>query len=324
MPLVVRWQFATFARQPSNHIPLINASTRARRVLLCTRIAMAHRLSAVIPCKNEQRHLRACIASARLVADEVLVADSGSTDDTLAIAAQMGCRIIQREYRTSGDFKNWAIPQARNQWVLILDADERVTPQLAEEINQLLAGEPECDGYWTPRYNLFFGKRLRYGAWRPTTLMRLFRRDLGRYVGATDHAEVEIASGRMGTLAESLEHDAMWSYDRLTYKMYRYADVQAQVWHEQGRQASFRQLLFRGPLRFLHDYILRRGFLDGAVGLQAAAMVAYGSYFKQARLWELQHAPAQLAPPQHDGPQHDGSQADEDASPASSDRDQAA
>ena len=253
---------------------------------------MPHRLSVIIPCKNEQRHLRACIESARQVANEVLVADSGSTDATLAIAAELNCRVIQREYRTSGDFKNWAIPQAASEWVLILDADERITPELASEINQLLAGDPSFDGYQTPRYNLFFGKRLRYGAWRPTKLMRLFRRDLGRYVGDTDHAEVEIASGQVGTLTGSLEHDAMWSYDRLTHKMYRYADIQAQVWHAQGRRASFWQMLVRGPLRFLQDYVLRGGFRDGAAGLQAAAMVAYGSYFKQARLWELQHAPA--------------------------------
>ena len=95
-------------------------------------------LSVIIPCKNERENIVACIASARQVADEVLVADSGSTDGTLEIARELGCRIIEREYGTSGDFKNWAIPQAAHEWVFILDADERITPELADEIRETI------------------------------------------------------------------------------------------------------------------------------------------------------------------------------------------
>ena len=104
---------------------------------------MTAKLTVIIPCKNERENLVACIVSAQQVADEVLLADSGSTDGTLELARELGCRIIEREYGTSGDFKNWAIPQAAHEWVLILDADERITAALAREIRDVL-DEPEA------------------------------------------------------------------------------------------------------------------------------------------------------------------------------------
>src|SRR6476619_3061607 len=113
---------------------------------------MSGKLSVLIPCKNERANIRACVDSALQVADEVLVADSGSTDGTLEIARSLGCRIIEREYRTSGDFKNWAIPQAAHDWVFILDADERITAELAQEIRDAIR-EPKHDGYWVYRLN---------------------------------------------------------------------------------------------------------------------------------------------------------------------------
>src|SRR6476660_8456128 len=126
---------------------------------------MSSQLTVIIPCKNERENIATCIAGARLIADEVLVADSGSTDGTLEIARSLGCRIIEREYGTSGDFKNWAIPQAANEWVLILDADERITPELAKEIRDTLV-EPRHDGYWVYRLNHFMGHPIRHGPWR--------------------------------------------------------------------------------------------------------------------------------------------------------------
>ncbi len=162
---------------------------------------LANPLTVIIPCKNEREHIRACIASAQRVADEVLVADSGSTDDTLEIVRKLGCRIIEREYGTSGDFKNWAIPQAAHEWVLILDCDERITADLAAEIRRELAA-PRHDGYWIYRRNHFLGHPIRFGPWKNDRCLRLFRRDLGRYVGPTDHAEVELTSGTVGRLRD--------------------------------------------------------------------------------------------------------------------------
>ncbi len=190
---------------------------------------MSSKLSVIIPCKNERENIRACVASARQVADEVLVADSGSTDGTLEIARELGCRIIEREYGTSGDFKNWAIPRAAHEWVFILDADERITAELATEIRDTIH-DPNHDGYWVYRLNHFMGHPIRYGPWRNDRCLRLFRRDLGRYVGATDHADVKLSSGTVGRLRERLVHYTCTSYSQYLPKLSRYADVQARLW----------------------------------------------------------------------------------------------
>src|SRR5215211_1783023 len=126
---------------------------------------MSSKLSVIIPCKNEHDNIRACVASARQVADEVVVADSGSTDGTLELARALGCRIIEREYGTSGDFKNWAIPQASHEWVVILDADERISVALAREIRCALKNAKH-EGYWIYRRNHFMGHPIRFGLWK--------------------------------------------------------------------------------------------------------------------------------------------------------------
>ena len=248
---------------------------------------MSAKLTVIIPCKNERENIGACVVSARQVADEVLIADSGSTDGTLEIARELGCRIIEREYGTSGDFKNWAIPQAAHEWVFILDADERITPKLAAEIRGVL-NDRKHDGYWVYRLNHFMGHPIRYGPWKNDRCLRLFRRNLGQYVGPTDHAEVELSSGTVGRLGERLTHYTCDSYSQYLPKVERYADVQARLWHAAGRDAKLRDLLFRFPLRFVQGYVFRLGFLDGLAGLQVCMLVAYLSWLKQAFLWQLQ------------------------------------
>lgn len=250
---------------------------------------MSKFLTVIIPCKNEREHLAACVRSVKGLATEIIVADSGSTDGSLDIARALGCRVIERDYGTSGDFKNWAIPQATHNWVLILDSDERVTPELADEIRSTLQ-QPDHDGYRIYRRNHFLGHPIRFGPWKNDSCVRLFRRDQGRYVGATDHAEVELRSGSLGALRQPMMHYTCSSYEQYLPKLNRYAALQAKVWHEQGRRASLLQLVIRGPLRFIQGYFLRLGFLDGLAGLQVCLLVAYVSYLKHARLWELRHA----------------------------------
>ncbi len=249
---------------------------------------MSDGLTLLIPCKNEREHLADCIASVGDLADEVLVADSGSTDGTLALAASLGCRVIQREYGTSGDFKNWAIPQASHRWILLLDADERATPELVEEIRRELEA-PRHPGYWIYRRNHFLGHPIHFGNWGRDKVLRLFRRDAGRYVGPTDHAEIKVMGGQPGWLGSRLLHHTCTSYAQYLPKVARYAAVQARIWHRQGRRARWWQLVARGPLRFLQSYVWQLGFLDGMAGLQSSAMVAYQSYLKQAELWSLEN-----------------------------------
>jgi glycosyltransferase involved in cell wall biosynthesis len=258
---------------------------------------MKPKLTVIIPCKNERKNIRPCIVSAKLVADEILVADSGSTDGTLDIVRELGgCRIIEREYINSGNFKNWAIPQAAHEWVLIVDSDERVTPELATEINTLLASGAQRDGYHIYRANYFLGHRIRYAGWGADKVLRLFRRDLGRYQGESDHAEIELSHGKVGKLKHRLEHFTYWTYDQYFQKLQRYTVQGAQNKHRAGRRATFWDMLLAPPLRFLHCYIFRLGFLDGLVGLQLSVLTGFSSFAKQVRMWEIEHALPQPDP----------------------------
>jgi glycosyltransferase involved in cell wall biosynthesis len=257
---------------------------------------MSQKLTCLVPCKNEAANIRACIESFRDFADEILIADSGSTDGTMEIARAAGgerCRIIEREYVHSGDFKNWAIPQARHEWILLVDADERITPELASEICDLLKSGPPHDGYWIYRDNYLFGHPVRYGGLQHDCCLRFFRRDVSRYVGEYDHAQVQVATGRVGTLSAKMTHYSWWSYDAYFRKFDRYTRFQAQLWHALGRKPSFVHLLLRPPIRFVRDYIFQLGFLDGLIGLQYAGLQAFYTFMKQARLWELHCARTQ-------------------------------
>ncbi len=256
-------------------------------------------LTVIVPCKNEENNIRGCIESFAAIADEILIADSGSTDATLQIVQQIGgCRVVEREYVHSGDFKNWAMQHATHDWVLIVDADERVTPQLADEIRSVLSEPPRADGYWIYRENYFMGHRIRYSGWQSDRCLRLFRRSCGMYVGDTDHAEVEIRTGRVGRLRHRLQHYSYWSYDGFFRKFNRYTSWQAKVWQAQGRRPNYCRMLLTVPTRFLWLYIVRLGFLDGMVGLQICMLSAFYSFMKRARLWELTAGLPQPCPDQ--------------------------
>jgi glycosyltransferase involved in cell wall biosynthesis len=249
---------------------------------------MSAKLTVLIPCKNERANIGHCLKSVASLADELLVADSGSTDGTLHYLRGRGdCRIIEREYVYSGDFKNWAIPQASHEWVLIIDADERVPPALAAELRRILDEGPKFDGYWVRRNNHLMGRRVRYTDWARDRLIRFFRREVGRYEGPGDHGDIRVTTNLYGTLEHPLDHYTLWSWSHYLTKFDRYTRIQAEQWYAAGRKPSVRKMLLNPMLRFLRDYIQHRGFLDGAVGLQIAWMNAFYSFMKQAQLWEL-------------------------------------
>jgi len=260
---------------------------------------MGAKLTALIPCKDERRNIRPCIESVRPIADEILIADSGSTDGTLDVVRSIGgCRIIEREYVNSANFKNWAIPQARHEWVLLVDADERIPEKLGEEIRAVLAAPPaEFDGYWIARDGHYLGHRIRHCGWDRDDVIRLFRRDVSRYHPRHVHAEVDLPPHRVGKLRTPLLHFTTWSTDDYLRKMIRYAQWGAMnLREEKAARGRFWPMLMRAPLRFLQLYVLRLGFLDGIPGLQICAITAFYSFLKQAKLWEMDHALAQPDP----------------------------
>jgi glycosyltransferase involved in cell wall biosynthesis len=261
---------------------------------------MRQPLTVLVPCKNERLNIRPCLESIRDIADEILVADSGSTDGTLDIVREFGnCRVIQRDYVNSADFKNWAIPQARHPWVLIVDADERVPAALAEEIRRIL-NEPssDFDAYSCGFQDHFMGHPLHFARW-DTRSTRLIRRDIGRYQTRRVHADIVVDRRRVGMLKHRIDHYSFWDYDDFIIKYARYTSWAAQDMWEKGRRTSFSGLLLRPVMRFLHMYLIRGGFLDGLAGLQVCVFFSFlSTYMKQAKLWQREFGMVQADPQQ--------------------------
>ena len=250
---------------------------------------MSEKLTVLIPCKDESHNIRDCIESVRTVADEILVADSLSTDNTLEIVRELGgCRIIEREFVDYADFKNWAIPQATHSWVLVVDADERVTPELAAEIREILTREnTSLDAYSMQRENYFLGARIRHCGWNRTRITRLFRRDACRYGAPRVHEQLNVPADRTGMLHSKLLHYTCTSFTQFIEKQIRYARIWAEDHHAIGRRTNWFGILLRPPLRFFQFYILRGGFLDGTVGLIICLSSAFYTFLKYANLWQL-------------------------------------
>jgi glycosyltransferase involved in cell wall biosynthesis len=259
---------------------------------------MKAKLTVIIPCKNERRNIRPCIEAARLVADEILIADSGSTDGTLDIVREMGdCRIIEREYVTPSDFKNWAIPQALHDWVLVVDADERVTPELANEINQSLAApDPKVDGYWIGRKNFYLGYPISHCGWDRDDVLRLFRRDKTRYRPRWVHEGINVSNLSVRRLRNPFLHYTVWNTSNYLTKLDWYAALGVRNFIDEQREPGLVAMFLCAPVRFLQLYFLRLGFLDGVPGFQICMITAFYSFLKKAKLWELRHAHAQPDP----------------------------
>ncbi len=242
-------------------------------------------LTAIIPTYNEEATLGDCLESVRF-ADEVLVVDSFSTDRTLEIAREHGVRILQHEYVYSARQKNWAIPRASHEWILLVDSDERVTPGLRDEILGILGGPPRHDGYWILRANHFLGKRIRRCGWGSDKVIRLFRRDVARYEDREVHAEIDLP-GPLPVLRHPLEHHSFRSFAQYFRKLQLYSEWGAAQLHKEGARAGVLEIFGRPVTRFLKMYLLRLGFLEGVHGLVLSMLGAFTVYLKYARLWEL-------------------------------------
>lgn len=255
-----------------------------------------NRITVLITCCNERQHIAACIAAARRVADEILVADSGSTDGTLElIRAQRDCRLIEREYVTPSDFKNWALQHASHDWVLVVDADERVTPALAREIRERLASDSETVAFRIGHENWFLGYPIRYCGWsRKEGPVRLFRRSVCRYLNKRVHESLSVAGQNVENLTAKFLHFTAEELNEFVQKQARYSQLAALDDWEAGRRITSWGVLWRAPWRFLFLYLFRQGVRDGVPGLLVCATMAYYAFLKAAHLWRLQNAPAEV------------------------------
>ncbi|MFL5311680.1 MAG: glycosyltransferase family 2 protein [Myxococcales bacterium] len=247
------------------------------------------RLSAAVVAQDEAERIGGCIESVRGFCDEVLVVDGGSRDATREVAAGLGARVLERPFDDFARQHEFARTQARGEWVLSIDADERASPELAAAAPGALAGA--ASAYALPFKNHFRGVWLRHGGFWPDRHVRLFRKDRCRYDPARPVHEKLLVDGATARLDAPVLHHTWESLARCLEKMERYGERAAQALFAQGRRASAWEVALRPLWRFVRGYLLRAGFLDGAAGAAMAWARAYEAYARYARLWELSRFP---------------------------------
>lgn len=243
-----------------------------------------NQLTVIITCYNEAHNMRDLLESVKW-ADEIMVVDSYSTDETLEIAREYTDFILQREYTTPANQKNWAIPQANHEWILLLDADERVTPALREEVLQVVESQPKEVAFWIGRENYFMRKRVRYSGWQNDAVIRLFRRDDCRYDNKAVHEEIE-TTGKVGRLQAKLIHNTYKDMAHFLEKMRRYARLSALDYSEKTSRVTLYHLWIKPAFRFFKHYILKLGFLDGKVGFIISVIMAWGVFLRYLNIIE--------------------------------------
>jgi glycosyltransferase involved in cell wall biosynthesis len=246
-------------------------------------------ISVTIITLNEEDRIGDALASVAW-ADEIIVVDAGSTDRTVEIARQYTDRVIVRAWPGYAAQKNFADSQASNEWVLSIDADERVSPELRRAIEELQHYGPRYDGYRLARRAWYLGRWIRHCGWYPDHQLRLYRRDRACWTGDYVHESVRV-DGRVGTLTGDLWHLTRRSVGEHHEVLGRYTTLAAEQESARNKRATLTRLLFQPLLVFLRSYVLKQGFRDGIPGLVISSFAAYYVFLKYAKLWEKQHLP---------------------------------
>ena len=250
-------------------------------------------LTVIVITKNEAHHLEACLGAVSF-ASQIVVLDSGSTDGTLEVAQKIGAQVSQNlDWQGFGVQKNRALALAQSDWVLSIDADERVTPALRTEIMAALAN-PVHDVYDFPRLSSYCGQYMRHSGWYPDRVARLFRRDAARFSDELVHERL-ITSSKVGQLVSPLLHESFTSFEAVLNKANRYSTAGAQILLERGKTSSVGKAIGHGFWAFFRTYVLRFGFLDGRMGLVLAISNAEGTYYRYLKLWLLSRPPVKNA-----------------------------
>lgn len=233
---------------------------------------------------NEAENLSACLASVADIAAEIVIVDGGSQDGTAAIAEKFGARVIVNpDWPGFGAQKNCALAHAREKWVLSLDADERITPELLDEIHRVIsAQDTEVVAYEIQRRSWFIGQFIKH-AWSADYVVRLCQREHARFTDDMVHERL-IVDGRVARLKSVMLHYSYRNYEQVLKKIDHYSTLSAQQAYARGKRASIGTAVLHGWWAFMRSYFIRLGFLDGAHGLALAISIAENSYYRYLKL----------------------------------------
>lgn len=244
---------------------------------------MTARLSAIVIAKNEARNIGTCLDSLAFC-DQRIVVDGDSEDETATLARANGADVtVSKEWRGFGHQKNMALSLANGDWVLSVDADERISEALAAEIRKAIAAG-DADGYEMPRLSTFCGRPMRHSGWYPDYVLRLFRRGRARFSDDLVHERV-ICDGPVARLKEPLTHHPVERLEDSLSRMDRYSTARAEMIVDSGRRVSFFTGILRGWWTFIQTYFIRLGFLDGREGFLLAVANAEGTYYRYMKAW---------------------------------------
>lgn len=249
-----------------------------------------NKVTATIITFNEEANIGDCLRSV-VWADEIVVVDCGSSDRTVEISRQYTDRVYHNPWPGHKEQKNFAVDKASHLWVFSIDADERATEELAAFVLSELR-DPKSDGYRFPRKNHFLGRWLKHGGWYPDHVLRLFRKDRGFFGGTNPHDKVIIEEGTVSTTSVPLLHFTYRTFAQYESKIHSYSSIMAAAAFVPGRKSRWIPFLtpIKAVTKFLEVYVVKRGFLDGYLGLVVAMASAFTAFWKYAKLWELQRA----------------------------------
>lgn len=244
-------------------------------------------LSVILITRNEAANLHDCLRSVAF-ADEIIVVDSGSTDDTVAIAKETGAKVYEHDWPGFGPQKNRALDYATSDWVFSIDADERVTPELRAELEQAMRGG-KADGYFCPRLSQFCGTYIHHSGWYPDYVLRLFRRGKGRFSDSLVHERV-LLEGSSVRLKNPLLHYSYLTMDDVERKVEHYSTAAAQQMFQKGKRTTLAGAAASAGWAFLRTYLIRLGVLDGTAGWRIAVMNLRTTWLKYRKLAALNSA----------------------------------
>jgi glycosyltransferase involved in cell wall biosynthesis len=242
-------------------------------------------LSVAIITKNEEKNIRDCLESIKW-ADEIIIVDSYSTDKTIEICKEYTSKIYTHQWEGFGVQKNRAIQYCTSPWILCLDADERITPALADEIKKILTHKNPAKAYKIPRKSTYCGKIIKYSGWNPDYVLRLFQKDFGYFNNELVHESL-VVNGKISYLNHPLIHFSFDNYEIVLQKMNFYSSEKAKMLFNKNHTSSFLKAIIKGLATFFKTYFIKLGILDGKEGFMLAFSNAQGSFYSYIKLWFL-------------------------------------